>query len=146
MRLILSWEFLTSISKLARETLRGEEKGISNLSLELKWQVWNSSGWSIALKPGVKIPTGDEEKGFGSGRLSPSFFFITNKEVEPWAFHLNFGYIRNENSTGERTDLWHASLACQWEIIKELKVVANVGAEKNPRHTSVPPQVFILGE
>lgn len=72
-------------------------------------------------------------------------FFITTKKLEPWSFHLNVGYNRNENRLGERTDLWHASMASEWEIIEDFKLVANVGAERNPERTSTIPPAFILG-
>ncbi len=132
-------------SRREERGFKSTQAGISDLSLELKWRFWESSGWSAALKPGVRIPTGDKEEGPGSGRVSPALFFISTKEIEPWAFHLNLGYIRNENSIGERTDLWHASIAFEWEFVKDLKAVANVGAERNPEQGSAPPPVFILG-
>lgn len=121
------------------------QAGISDLSLELKWRFLEEDGWSFALKPGVTLPTGDEEKGLGSGRASPTFFFIMTKELKPWSFYVNLGYIRNENRLGERTDLWHASLACEWEVIEGFKLVANVGSERNPERTSTIPPAFILG-
>ncbi len=34
-------------------------------------------------------------------------FFITTKEVGPWTFHINFGYMRNENKLDERKDIWY---------------------------------------
>jgi hypothetical protein len=77
-------------------------------------------------------------------------FFITTKEMKPWAFHLNFGYIRNENKVDERKvderkDIWHASLASEVEVIKDLKAVANIGIERNPDITSDTHPAFILG-
>ena len=73
------------------------ENGISDISLEVKWRFYEKDGLSFALKPGISMPTGDEEKGLGAGRVGYRIFFITTKEIAPWAFHLNLGYIRNEN-------------------------------------------------
>jgi hypothetical protein len=68
---------------------RSSQAGVSDVSVELKWRFFEESGWSLALKPGITIPTGDRDKGLGSGRVSPSLFLITTKEIEAWAFHLN---------------------------------------------------------
>jgi hypothetical protein len=121
------------------------EKGLSDISLELKWRFFEREGWSFAIKPGVTFPTGKEEKDLGSGKFTYSMFFITTKEIEPLAFHLNLGYTRNENKLDERKDIWHISLASEWEILKDLKLVANIGLERNPDKISNRPPAFILG-
>jgi long-subunit fatty acid transport protein len=121
------------------------EKGLSDISLELKWRFYEREGWSFALKPGVTFPTGKEEKDLGAGRVTYGMFFITTKEIEPLAFHLNLGYKRNENKLDERKDTWHISLASEWKLIKDLKLVANIGLERNPDKTSNTPPAFILG-
>lgn len=122
-----------------------KEDGISDMSLELKWRFFEKDSLSFALKPGITLPTGDEDKGLGTGKVTYSLFFITTKEVEPWAFHLNLGYVRNENKIDERKDIWHASLASELEVIKDLKVVANIGVERNPERGSNTHPAFILG-
>lgn len=121
------------------------EKGLSDISLELKWRFYEREGWSFALKPGVTFPTGIEKKDLGTGRVTYGMFFITTKEIDPLAFHLNLGYTRNENKLDERKDIWHISLASEWELIKDLKLVANIGVERNPDKTSNRPPAFILG-
>jgi len=122
-----------------------KEDGISDMSLELKWGFYEKDGLSFALKPGITLPTGDDEKGLGTGRATYSLYFITTKEIEPWAFHLNLGYGRNENKFDERKDIWHASLAGEVEVVKNLKVVANIGGERNPDKSSDTHPAFILG-
>jgi len=99
----------------------------------------------MALKPGITIPTGDEDVGLGTGRVGASAFFIATQEWEPWAFHFNLGYIRNENKVDERVDLYHVSLAAEWEAAKWVKVVADIGAEANTDRTSDTPAAYILG-
>lgn len=121
------------------------ESGISDMSLELKWRFYDKDGLSLGLKPGISFPTGDEEKGLGSGRTTYSVFFIASKEVEPWAFHLNLGYIRNENKADERKNLWHASAAGTVEVAKDLKIVGNIGIEKNTDRTVETNPAFVLG-
>jgi hypothetical protein len=125
-------------------------RGISDASIELKWRFYEKDGLSFAVKPGLSLPTGDENKGLGNGKMSYSAYFITTKEAEPWAFHFNVGYVRNEyklqtDEDASRKDIWHVSLASQVEVVKDLNLVANIGMERNPDKTSNTNPAFILG-
>jgi hypothetical protein len=126
-------------------TVISDEDGISDISLEGKWRLYDTDGLSFALKPGITFPTGNEDRGLGAGRATYSIFFITTKELDPLAFHLNLGYARNENKIDERKDIWHASLASEVEIVDGLKAVANIGIERNPDKSSSTAPAFILG-
>ncbi len=119
--------------------------GLSDTSVELKWRFYDKGGLSFALKPGINLPTGNDEKGLGAGKITYCLFFIATKEIKPWAFHLNLGYIRNENKINERNDIWHASLAGEAEVVKKLKAVANVGIERDHDKASNRNPGFILG-
>lgn len=125
-------------------------KGISDMSLEVKWRFYEKDGLSLAFKPGITLPTGDEKKGLGNGRASYGIVFITTKEIEPWAFHMNLGYTYNRyklqaDRDANRKGIWHVSIASEVEIVKDLKVVANIGMERNPDKTSNTHPAFILG-
>jgi hypothetical protein len=126
------------------------EEGISDASVQVKWRFYEKDGLSFAVKPGVTLPTGDENKGLGNGKASYSMFFITTKELQPWAFHLNLGYILNEfnlraDDDANRKDIWHVSLASEVKVLKDLKAVANIGVERNPDKTSNTNPAFLLG-
>jgi hypothetical protein len=126
------------------------EDGLSDFSVELKWGFFEKDSLSLALKPGITLPTGNEKKGLGNGRPSYALTFITTKEIGPWAIHLNLGHTRNEYKLREdkednRKDIWHASLASEVEVMKNLKAVANVGIERNSEKESNRHPAFILG-
>lgn len=108
-----------------------KENRLSDISLEVKWRFFEKDGFGFALKPGVTLPTGDYKKGFGTGRVTYGATFIASKEIDPFGFHFNAGYSRNENKVEERKDLWSASLAATYEVLKGLSVVGNVGIERN---------------
>lgn len=127
------------------DSVTNTEYGVSNTALALKWRFYEKGGLSLALKPGVTLPTGNDEKGLGSGRATYSIFFIATEIIAPWMIHLNLGYKRNENKVDEREDLWHASLAGEMKISKNLKAVANIGVETNPDRASSINPVFIIG-
>lgn len=124
--------------------------GIADMSLEVKWRFYEKDGLSFAMKPGITLPTGDENKGLGNGKMSYGLVLITTKEIAPFAFHVNLGYTNNEyklqsDKDANRKGIWHASIASEVEVIKDLKAVANIGMERNPDKTSNTHPAFILG-
>jgi len=133
-----------------QDGLKASERGISDVSLQLKWRFYEKNGLSFTVKPGVTFPTGDENKGLGSGKASYSAYFIMTKEMTPWAFHFNVGYLRNEykllpDEDMNRKDLWHVSLASQVEVVKNVKIVVNIGTQRNSDKTSNNNPAFVLG-
>ena len=120
------------------------ENGFSDTSIAVKWRFYEDDGLSLALKPGLTLPTGDDEEGLGAGKATYSLFFVTSKEMDPWAFHLNLGCIRNENTLDEERDLWHASIASTLAVTENLTAVANLGVESNPDKLVGTDPAFVL--
>lgn len=114
------------------DTTAFDANRLSDISLEAKWRFFEKNGFGLALKPGLTLPTGNYEKGFGTGRVTYEITFIASKEHEFIKFYFNAGYTRNENKTDERKDLYSASVAVTYEVIKGLNLVGNVGFERNP--------------
>jgi hypothetical protein len=119
--------------------------GFSDMSLSMKWRCYEKDGLSFALKPGFTFPTGDKDKQLSTGKTTYSLFFITTKEIKPWAFHVNLGYIGNENKLNQRVPLWHASIASEVEVVRKLKMVANTGIQRNVDKLSYTNPAFLLG-
>jgi hypothetical protein len=119
--------------------------GIGDLSLEAKWRFYEKEGLSFALKPGVTIPTGDKAKGLGAGRPTYHVVFIATKQLKPWEFDMNAGYLYNEDSIGERKNIWSVSLDGQLEVLTNLKLALDAGAATNPDSSSGTPPSYILG-
>lgn len=127
-----------------------DNKGISDASLEIKWRFFEKDGLSLALKPSLTFPTGDENKGLSDGRMSYGLLFIATKETEPWGFHFNLGYTRKgykleADKEANRKDIWHVSFASTYEIIKDLKLVADIGVERNPAKASTTHPAYLIG-
>lgn len=118
--------------------------GLSDLSLDLKWRFHEREGLNLGLKLATTFPTGEEKKGLGTGRVTYGPFFIATKEVSPWTFHLNLGYRRNENRLTERKDIWCASLASEFEARDRLKLVSDIGVERNTDGTARAHPVFLI--
>lgn len=137
---------------LPYETMREDEghdlaktNGIGDASVEVKWRFFEKEWLQLAFKPGLTLPTGDEEEGLGTGRMTYGAFFIATAARGPGAVHLNIGYVRSENEgEEEREDIWHASLAGELDVVKDLKAVANIGIERNPDPASHTDAAFII--
>lgn len=121
------------------------EDGIADMVLETKWRFFDKDGFSLALKPGIRIPTGNDKKGLGAGEPGGQLFFIASKELGAFALHANLGYILNENKNEERKNIWHASLATTWEAVRNLRLVANIGMERNPEESASNHPAFLIG-
>jgi hypothetical protein len=118
--------------------------GISDTVLGVKWRLFEKDGLGFAVKPIMILPTGNEDKGLGGGMIDYGSFIILTKEFDPWAIHANLGYIRNENKIDERNDLWQVSLATTYEMVKDLKLCADIGAITNKDKTSEVESSFLL--
>ena len=119
--------------------------GIADLAIEAKWRLYEEGGLSFALKPGFTIPTGDEQKGLGAGRMRYYLNLIATKKMRPWELDLNLAYIRNENTVGERKNIWFASFDVQAEVVENLKLALDAGVATNPDGSSNTPLAYILG-
>ncbi|MEJ2695121.1 MAG: transporter [Candidatus Sulfobium sp.] len=119
--------------------------GPGDMAITVKWRFYEKNGLELALRPGMTLSTGDRDKELGTGRMTYSLFFIATGEAGPWAFHLNLGYIANENEIDQRVSIWHASAASEVEVVKGLKLVANAGIQRNTEKDSNSNPAFILG-
>lgn len=118
--------------------------GFSDTAIEVKWRFFEREWLNVALKPGVTFPTGDKDKDLGTGRAGCSLFVLATKESPSWAFNFNIGYKRNENKINEREDIWHLSLSSEYKVKKNLRLVGNIGAEKNTDSDSRTAPAFVL--
>ncbi len=124
---------------------RVSESGIGDITIELKWRFLESDSGGIALKPSVSLPTGDDEKGLGSGEPTYGLTLIGTLSRTPFVVHMNLSYTYNDNTSGDRKDLLAASVATEFAATEDLTIVGNVGLESNPDPDASTPLVFGLG-
>ncbi len=127
------------------DALVSRESGIGDINLDVKWRFFEQEGWGLALKPGITFPTGNEDKGLGDGRTSYRLFLIGSRELGPVALHANLGYLRTSNNEGNHQDLWHASLAAEYEVVKDWKLMADIGVSRNPTPGDDTHPAYALG-
>lgn len=110
--------------------------GAGDSTLELKWRFYERNGLSLGVKPGLALPTGDEERGLGAGKLSWGVNFILTQELEPWTLLANLAYARAryklpEDAEANRAHLWRASVGVGYSVREDLQLVGEVGVRTN---------------
>lgn len=140
--LAVSFPYLFTHAKYDRTE---RERGFGDVLIECKWRFYGKNDLSLALKPGLLLPFGDDGKGLGTGKAAYQIFAIATKELKPFLVHVNAGYLLNKNRLDEREDLWHLSLAGEAPIGENLTAVANVGMDRDPDPAHHREQSFILG-
>jgi len=123
-----------------RETTNGattfDESGISDSTIEVKWRFYDKDDFSLALKPEIVLPTGNENKGLGTGKTSWGIALLAEYEAEPWTFLANVAYnhVRfklPQDAADGRSDLWRVSAGASYEITGRWKLVGEAGLRSN---------------
>ena len=117
-------------------TVTQAAEGSGDSTLELKWRFFERNGLSLGLKPGLSLPTGDEERGLGSGRLSWGVNFILTQEAGPWTFLANVAYTRARyelpaDAEANRAHLWRVSAGLGYALRDDLQLVGEAGVRTN---------------
>jgi predicted porin len=113
-----------------------DESGMSDSTLELKWRFYEKDDFSLALKPGLTLPTGNEDKGLGTGKTSWAIALLATYEVEPWTFLGNVVYARAnfkdaQTAAETRSDLWRVSGGASYALTGEVRLVGELGVRSN---------------
>jgi Putative MetA-pathway of phenol degradation len=129
--------------------------GLSDSALEMKWRFYEQGPFSLALKPGLLLPTGDENRGLGTGRTSWNVNLIADYEVERWVLIANVAYARAnfklpEDEAAYRRNLWRVSGGIEYVVLKEMRLVGELGirtnaARNNPFFPGRTSQFAMLG-
>ena len=114
------------------EDARALARGSSDLSVDLKWRFIERDAVSVGFKPGITLPTGDEEKFLGAGHVTWGALLVGSYESGAVAFHSHAGYRYYDNVVDLRTSLWHFSIAATWQVVDPLKLVADLSRDTNP--------------
>jgi outer membrane putative beta-barrel porin/alpha-amylase len=129
------------ISYLGLRTTEGgitaaDASGMSDSTLELKWRFYEADEFSLALKPGLLLPTGDEDKGLGTGKTSWGIALLATYEAEPWTFLGNIAYTHArfklpQDAAESRGDLWRVSGGASYALTGGVRVVGELGLRAN---------------
>jgi hypothetical protein len=104
--------------------------GVGDTALGLKWRFFERNAWSLALKPGLTLPTGDEREGRGAGKTTWGSLIILSYAPGAIAVHAHAGFWRNENKLGERESLRQLAAAATYRI-GDVRFVGELTRETN---------------
>jgi Putative MetA-pathway of phenol degradation len=111
--------------------------GMADSTVELKWRIHDANGLSFALKPGLVIPTGNESRGLGTGRLSWGLNSILTYEAKPWTWLVNLAYAeqhfkRADDANANHRHLWRFSAGLAYNLNDQWRLVGEAGIRTNP--------------
>jgi hypothetical protein len=123
--------------------------GVTDATLELKWRFLELGGFSLALKPGVSLPTGDPLLGLGSGDVGYGASLIATQALGPVAVHLNAAWSHDDHAAiadraSHRHDAWRGSVAATARVAAGVQVVANVAVESPAARGATPWPAYAL--
>jgi hypothetical protein len=110
----------------------GFERGAGDAIAAVKWRFWERAPWSLGVRAGVTLPTGDEERGLGNGRTTWDGLLIGQYEGERWIFLSHLGYRRNHNAVGDRDSIREISGAVLYKATEGLKLLIDATRTTNP--------------
>ncbi len=119
-------------------------QGLTDLGLDVKWRFYEKEKLSLAFKPGVTFPSGDDTRNLGTGEYTWSAYFTTSYESAPWTWHLHLGHVHHNNTFNERENIWHASAAVVRQLGETLKLVLDTGIDTNTDHGAKADPVFLI--
>jgi hypothetical protein len=122
-------QFIVPYLRVTEESAAGRTvtEGALDARVNVKWRFYEKDAFSLALMPGVLIPTGKE--GLSTERINPGLMLIGAYEPAPFAVHADLGYRYLDNVLGLREHLYHASASLHYMIRSTLKVVADYSVE-----------------
>ena len=104
----------------------------------------SSQGFASSLSAALKIPTGEVERGLGSGRYDQALVLLNRYRLSPLNFYLNPGYVwlSDPDSTDadiQVDDMLTMLLGVEWELFQNLSGVVQFNYMTTPlAHTAIP--------
>lgn len=112
------------------------ESGLGDVAMEAKFAAGRAGAWTIAMKPGMSLPAGDEARSLGAGRGGFWFYTVAGRTAGPWQFNLNGGYLYNRNSVDEEKNILKGSAAAMLEVLPKTLLSAELAVESSKNKAS----------
>ncbi len=84
--------------------------GAGDTLVDVKWRFYESEPWAFAVRAGVDLPTGDVDRGLGSGRVGYHAIAVAGFASGAYAVYANAIYARTQQP-GVRANLGAFSIA-----------------------------------
>jgi hypothetical protein len=118
-------------------------EGAGDATLFVKWRFYEKDNLSLALKPIVSLPSGDSDNGLGGGRVRAGVVGIATRGDDDLSLSGNVGYSYNNNSAGERRDIWSASGSLTFGLSEKVHAAIELGAYTNSDPSEAKYPAFV---
>ena len=96
----------------------------------MKWRFVERGPLSIALKPKLTAPTGNDRRA-GTGRVGTGATLLAQLDVARFSFLANAGMTYQPNRQGDLTSIWAVSGAAIYKATDKLQIVADIGTSRH---------------
>jgi len=118
--------------------------GIGDVEIGMKWRFVERGPLSLALKPKVTMPTGNDSRGLGTGRVGTGATLLAQADVARFSLLANAGLAYQPNRQGDLTSVWAVSGAALYKATDRLQLVVDVGMSRNTESTAGANPAFVL--
>lgn len=108
-------------------------EGFLDVAVGFKWRFYEDGPLSLGTLFGISLPTGDEQKGLGTGRYNAGASGVASWQGERWEFHTHIGLRTNSNVIGQRDWLGHFSAAALYRVWQPFRLLLDVAWDSNPQ-------------
>ncbi|KVL55654.1 hypothetical protein WT01_24175 [Burkholderia cepacia] len=105
--------------------------GLGDVEVGMKWRFAERGPLSVALKPKLTTPTGNDRRGLGTGRAGAGATLLAQLDVARFSFLANAGITYQPNRQGDLTSIWAVSGAAIYKATDKLQIVADIGTSRN---------------
>ncbi|MGU7770614.1 transporter [Burkholderia sp. MR1-5-21] len=120
--------------------------GFGDVEAGMKWRFVERGPFTLALKPKLTMPTGNDRRGLGTGRVGAGATMLAQVDVARFSFLANAGITYQPNRQDDLTSIWQVSGAAIYRATDALQLVVDVGTSRNAeRGTSANPAFVIAG-
>jgi len=117
--------------------------GLGDARFGLKWRYIEQGGFSMCLKGGVILPTGDKAKNLGNGQAGYDINVIASYEVASLDFHFNLGYALFPGLLEQREGIVNISTSVAMQIMASWKALADIGISENKNINSLGAPAYV---
>jgi hypothetical protein len=118
--------------------------GWNDTVLGLKWRWAEQGPFSLAVRPEISLPTGDQRHGLGSGRPGANATLITQWQADPFTLLANARLAWQPNRLGQRTGLWQFSGAAVYRANSQVQLALDAVVTRRPLPGAGPHPAFLI--
>lgn len=123
--------------------------GFNDVEIGFKWRIAEKGGASLAITPTLSLPTANQQRGLGDGKINPGITLIGSYVDGPWTWLTNVGLVSNYYRlqafrTANREIVRRASTAVLYALNSRWSLATDLGISQNTSRFDKGNPAFIL--